>query len=332
MNRELREGRGLSRRAWMQLMGAAMPFAFAAPAAAQALSQRPVRIISAFPAGIGPDVAMRVLGEQMARQGGENLVIEPLPGGNGLIAISALKRARPDGHTLLLVSNAHLSIVPALMPAPYKVEEDMVPVATLYRAPFFLAVKADSHFVDLRQLLAAARAGEGRVSYSVAYIGAAQHLATEVLGHMIGARMLAVPYKDGGLASVARGEVDFNMTVLNSVQPLVEAGKVRILAVTSAQRSELMPEVPTVSEAGGPSGFQAEAFVGLVAPRGTPAAVVEAMNERIARALRAPELIERYRRLGVSVLSSTPARMAALMREDAAQVGEQVRRTGLKAE
>jgi tripartite-type tricarboxylate transporter receptor subunit TctC len=331
----MRWRRGFPRHGFLTLMAATVLVALAvpAPASAQDASKRPVRVVSAFPAGTGPDVAMRLLGEQVAKQGGRHFVIEAIPGGNGVIAVSALKRAPADGNTLLLVSNAHLSIVPALMPnAPYSVQRDMVPVATLYSAPFFLAVSANSGFRNLQELLAKAKAEERGVSYSIAYFGAAQHLGIEVLGNLVGARMLPVPYKDGGLTSVAKGEVDFNMTVLNSVQPFVEAGKVRVLAVSSLQRSELMPDVPTVQEAGGPKGYQAETFVGLMAPRGTPASVIQEANDQIARALRSPELIERYKRAGVSVLSSTPAQMLTLMQDDAARVAEQVRRTGIKVE
>ena len=325
--------RVMNRRALIWLVAATAAFFFMAPSMAQDLSGRHIRIISAFPVGIGPDVTMRALAEQLAKQTGRNYVVDPQPGGNGLIAISAFKQAPADGNTLLLVSNAHLSIVPVLTPnVPYNVQRDFVPVGTLYRAPFFLTVNAESKYRTLRDLFSAAKSGEDRVSYSIAYIGAVQHLGIEMLGKIIGAKMLPVPYKDGGMTSVAKGEVDFSFSVFGSLRPFLESGKLRVLAVSSLQRSELMPEVPTVEEAGGPKSYQLETFVGLVAPRGTPPSVIQAMNEQIARAQRAPELIDRYHRAGVSVLSSTTEQMAALMRDDAARVIEQVRRTGVKAE
>jgi len=314
--------------------GAAL--ATASPAVlSQAFPSKPVRIVSPYPSGITPDIAARVIAERLTKTWGQPVLVEPRPGANGFIAIGAAKKAAPDGHELLLVGQAHLSINPNLFPsAPYDVEKDFAPLSLIYRTPFFITVSTTGPYKSIPDLIAAAKASQKQLSYSSPYVGSPPHLGGALFAFLTGTQMLHVPFKDGAqiYISVANGDVDWALGSIGSTLPLTKAGKIKLLAVATKSRLPDYPDVPTVVEAGGPAGYEVDTWVSLVAPRGTPPELTRRISSDIAAALADGAVRERYRGIGVDPVSNTPAQLTELIRADLKVYGEIVKRAGVKAE
>jgi tripartite-type tricarboxylate transporter receptor subunit TctC len=302
---------------------------------AQAFPTKPVKIVSAYPTGITPDTAARLVAERMSRSLGQSVLIEPRPGGNGFIAIGAAKKGVADGHELLLLGNAHLTINPRVFRSiPYDPEADFVPVSLIYRAPFFIVVSADGPFRTIQDLIAAAKARPESVAYSTPYVGSPPHLGGAMLAALTDTKMQAIHFKEGPqiYTSVANGDVGFSIATVGSAAPLVKAGRLRLLAIAASERLAAQPDVPTVKELGGPVGYEVESWVGFVAPRGTPAEAVRRLGAEVTAALADAELKERYRNLGVEPVSTTSAQMLELIRADLRRTGDVVRRAGIQPE
>lgn len=309
--------------------------AAAGQVAAQAYPIKPIRVISPYPAGLSPDLAMRILADKLSRRLGQQVFIDSRPGGNGFIAINGFKQAPADGHTLLLVSNAHLTMNPYLFKKlPYDPEKDFAAISTIYRAPFFIATSAAGPYQGMGQIVKKAGAAPGTVTYSVPYIGSPPHFGGALLAHLSNTKMTAIPYKDGGQLGIAAstGEVDFTVLTLGSLNPLVKAGKLKIVAVAEPSRSSVAPNVPTVEEAGGPKGVTVESWVGLVALRGTPSEVVQKLNAEITRAMREPDLISHYAEDGIAATAMTPAAMTQMIRDDLKTNAKLLPQIGMQAE
>ena len=316
------------------LAGAAL--AAASPAAlSQAFPSKPVRIVSPYPSGITPDIAARVIAERLTKTWGQPVIVEPRPGANGFIAIGAAKKAAPDGHELLLAGQAHLAINPNLFASvPYDVEKDFAPLSLIYRTPFFIAVSTTGPYKSIPDLIAAAKASQKKLSYSSPYVGSPPHLGGALFAFLTGTQMLHVPFKDGAqiYISVANGDVDWALGSIGSTLPLTKAGKIKLLAVATKSRLPDYPDVPTVTEAGGPAGYEVDTWVSLVAPRGTPPELARRISSDIAAALADGAVRERYRGIGVDPVSNTPAQLAELIRADLKVYSEIVKRAGVKAE
>ncbi len=306
------------------------------PAASpQAFPSKPVRIVSPYPNGLTPDIAVRAVADRLSRTWNQPVIVEPRPGANGFIAIGAAKKAAPDGHELLLAGQAHLSINPNIFPkAPYDAQRDFVPLSQIYRTPFFIAVAAAGPYKNVADLIAAAKASQKKLSYSSPYVGSPPHLGAALFAHLIGAEMVHIPFKDGAqiYISVANGDVDWALGSVGSVLPLLKAGKLKLIAFAQKTRLPDYPDVPTVAEAGGPVGYEVDTWVSLVAPRGTPAELAQRISSDIAAALADATIRERFKGIGVDPVPSSPAQLAELIRSDTKVYGEIVRRTGVKAE
>ena len=300
-----------------------------------AFPSRPVRITSPFPTGLTPDVTLRMVAEKLSRTWNQPVIVEARPGGNGLIAIGALKKASADGHELLLLTNAHLSINPHLLKSPpYNAEADFAPVSTMFTAPFFLVVSATGPYKSIQDLVAAARASPGRITYSSPSVGSIPHLGGAMLAHLTGTQMTAVHFKEGApmFTTIVNGDVSFIVSTAGSAAALIKAGKLRYLAAVRPARYVGEPDVPTVREAGGPPQFDVETWGGVVAPKAVPADVIRRLGADFARALAEPDLRERFRALGFEAKSSTPAEMAALIRSESGRYGELVKKIGITAD
>ncbi|VCU68828.1 Tripartite tricarboxylate transporter family receptor [Pigmentiphaga humi] len=307
----------------------------AAEAHAQAFPTRPVRIITPYPTGLTPDIATRLVAEKLSRYWNQQVVVESRPGGNGFIAITAAAQAPADGHTLLMVGNAHVSINPHLFKKiPYDAERDFTPLSTLYQAPFFLAASADGPYRSVKDIVAAAASDPNRIAYSSPYVGSPPHFGGAVLANLSNTRMLAVQYKEGQqmYAAVANGDVAFSVATIRSFAPLVDAGKLKVLAVAAPKRLPAYPDIPTVEESGGPAGLEVTTWTGLVAPRGVPADIVERISADIARALNEDDVKQRFTADGVMAWPSTPTAMAALLRDEHQTYRDLIKRVGLQAE
>ena len=302
---------------------------------AQTYPNQPVRFISPFPAGSGPDVVGRILGEKLGISWKQPILIDPKPGANGFLAIGAVKQAQPSGYELLLADVGHLSISPSLFKKlPYDPKTDFVPVAGVYRTSFFIVVGANSPYQNVKELLAAAAAKPGKITYGSNSVGGPLHLGAAQVEAASNTKMMHVPYKEISqlYAAVSTGEVDWAIGSLASAGPLFKAGKVKLIAIADSVRSTALPNVPTIEEAAGLKGVEARTWVVLMAPKGTPAIVVDTINRGMAAALKQPDVVEKFSGFGFVPFITTPTAITTMIDKDTAIYAEMVKRTGASAD
>ncbi len=282
----------------------------ALPAQAQsAFPNKPVTLTTAFAAGSGPDAVLRQVGDKLSKLWGQPVVINNRPGGGGFIAIEAVRRLPADGYNLLQLDSEHLAALPLLYKSRNFVTlENFDPVAILFRTPFLVAVPTDSKWKDMRDLVAAAKANPGKMSFGSWGVGSPGHLAGEQLELQMGLDMAHVAYREVSqlFTSVATGEPAWSMASIPSSQGVFKAGKIRYLAVAAPKRIAQMPDVPTVQEAGGPASFDINSFVSLVAPKGIPADVAAKINADVQKVLADPEVKSRYDTFAFEALNWSP--------------------------
>ncbi|MDF3837210.1 tripartite tricarboxylate transporter substrate binding protein [Cupriavidus basilensis] len=313
----------------------ALPAALAAgavPAAAGSYPTQPVRLVVPFPPAGGTDVMARLVFNKVGMATHWNVVVENRAGAGGNIGMDAVAKARPDGYTLGMGQTANLAINPTLYPRmPYDAVKDFAPVALVSAQPLVLIVRKDAPYKTLADLVAA---GKGKqLSMASAGTGTVGHLTGEMFARRTGIRMLHVPYKGASpaLTDLLGGQTDLYFATPPIALPMIKAGKLRALAVTSAKRLPLLADVPTVIE-GGYAGFQAEDWKALVAPAGTPAEVVRRVNEEINKAIAQPDTIARMREEGSEPRGGSPAELAAFIKAENTRWGTIVRQSGAKAE
>jgi tripartite-type tricarboxylate transporter receptor subunit TctC len=317
------------------LVAALLFTASVAPAHAQTFPSKPVRITAAFSAGAAPAVFTRVVADKLSKLWGQPVIVESKPGASGFIAIEAVKSASADGHELIVVSDAHVAINPSLYKKlPYDPEKDLVPVAMFYHTPFYIAVASNGPYPSVPALVAAAKAKPEAVSYGSSYVGSPSHLGAAEFEALTGTKMVHVPYKDQSqmYVGIANGDVGWAFTTLGSALPLIQAGRIKLIAVAAPQRTKAQPDVPTLAEAGGPDGMKVAAWLAVMAPRGTPPAVVRKINEDVNRVLADPEVVAQLANFGFDGAAETPEQFADEIRADAAKYRELVRRTGATAD
>jgi len=304
-------------------------------ALAQPFPTKNVRLDAPFSAGAAPVTFTRIIADKLSKTWSQPVIVEPKPGGSGFLAIEALKNAPADGHELLVASNAHVAINPALYSKlPYDPEKDLVPVAMFYRTPFFIVVKVDGPYQSVPALIAAAKANPGTVSYGSSYVGSPSHLGSAEFEFRTGTKMIHVPFRDQSqmYVGIANGDIGWAFSTLGSALPLIQAGKIKILAIAAKERLKTLSDVPTLEEAGGPAGLEVDSWLGLMAPRGTPSEAIRRINAEVNRALADPEVLEQMRKLGFEPAPGTPEQFARVIASDARRYGEIVRRTGARAD
>ncbi|RZT39204.1 Bug family tripartite tricarboxylate transporter substrate binding protein [Cupriavidus agavae] len=298
---------------------------------ADTFPSRAVRLISPFPAGSGPDAVSRLLGERLGKEWGQPVIVDSRPGGNGFIAMEAGKRAPATGHELVVADVGHLAINPGLFKRlPYDPRRDFVPVTGLYRTAFFIVVSQQSQIRTVPDLIAAARKAPDAVTYGSWAVGSSGHLGAAQLEAATGTQMLHAPYKDTAqlYTAVANGEVTWALGTYATAGPLIQAGKLRVLAVADSVRSPVLPNVPTLAEAGGPAGVEASSWVALLAPAATPPATVTAIGRAVRTALGDPEVKAKLATFGFTPAGSTSEDVAGWMAHDSQRYTELIRRTG----
>lgn len=314
----------------------ALALAVAVPAAqAQAFPAQPVRIISPFPAGSGPDVIGRIIGERMGAAWKQSVVMDARPGANGFLAANAVKQAQPTGYDLLLADVGHLSISPSLFKnLPYDPKADFVPVGGVYRASFFMVVAANSPIKSVKDLAAAAAASPGKITYGSNSVGGPLHLGATQVESVTGTKMVHVPYKEISqlYLAVSTGEVDWAMGSLASTGPLLKAGKLRLIAIADTARSTVQPTVPTFEESGGPKPIVVRSWVALLAPKGTPATTIGILNKSLNDVLQQPEVVDRFLQFGFVPYAIAPTELASLINSETIFYADMVKRTGANAE
>jgi tripartite-type tricarboxylate transporter receptor subunit TctC len=303
-------------------------------AAAELLSSRPISIIIPFTPGASADTLQRIVNKKVSENTGQTLVVESRPGGGGAIAAAAVKQAPPDGHTLFQANAAtHAANVSLYATLPYDPIKDFRPITLMWSFPQLLAVPLDSPARSVSELVALAKSKSGGLSFASQGSGSGGHLLGEMLKARTGANMVHIPYRGAGPAALdlATGRVDFFFVSYSSLLSFLQAGKVRVLAVTSPQRVPALPDVPTIAEAGF-AGIEIDTWFGLVAPAGTSDAVIGKLNAAFVQAVRAPDVAKQMADQGADAVTSTPAEFAAFIAAQTERVGKIVRTVGVKAE
>jgi len=307
----------------------------AGPALAQPWPAKPVRIVVAYPAGGGIDVMARQLAERLGAAWGQPVVVENKPGANTIVAADSVAKSAPDGYSVLMTTDATFSINPHLYARlPFDTERDFVPVTMLVLLQQLLVANPATPFNDLKGLIAAAKAKPGSINYASYGSGSQPHLAGEMLKHQAGIDLVHVPYKGISLAvpAVIAGEVQLTFAGIATSSAPLKAGRIKALAIGGAQRSPLLPQVPTFAELGYPE-VETHAWFGLFMPAGAPREAIARLYQDTSRLLQDPEfrqkqLIDR----GYEVVGSSPEAFAAYIRKDSESRGRAVKISGAKAE
>jgi tripartite-type tricarboxylate transporter receptor subunit TctC len=306
----------------------------ACAAAAQEWPSRPMRLIVPFAPGGATDIPARLLAPKLQDALGQPVIIENRTGAGGIIGMQAGAQAAPDGYTLLMATNAEIVMHPSIYPKlPYDPLKDLAPVSIIVESPMLLVVPPESPFHTVADLLAAAKAKPGALTFSTAGTGSTSHVLTEMMAQQAHVQFLHVPYKGGAPAStaVSTGEVNFALLNLGSAINFVKGGKAKALAVTSGQRNPSFPDWPTAIEAGIP-GFNEHIWIGMAVPAGTPRPIVERLSTEIAKALRAPDVRERLVQLGNDPLGTTPEEAAARIKREFPKYAAAIKAANIKAE
>jgi tripartite-type tricarboxylate transporter receptor subunit TctC len=297
-----------------------------ADAAAQSYPSKPIRLIVPFASGGGGDGALRPLAPGMSAALGQQVVIDNRGGAGGIIGMEMAARSAPDGYTLAMAS-AGFTAMPGLYKSlPFDPVRDFTGIIVAESGSYLLVVNPAMAWKSVGDLIAAAKARPGQFAYASAGSGSSIHLAGELFKSMAGVDITHVPYKGAGpaIVDVVSGQVPLMFASALNALSLVNAGKLRALAVTTAKRSTLAPELPTVAESGLP-GFEVAGWYGFVAPAKTPPAIVHKLNAAIHRALASPELVERLRALGLEPLGGSPAEADSLIRDEVARWSRVIR-------
>jgi tripartite-type tricarboxylate transporter receptor subunit TctC len=315
-------------------LAAALLAAVAATApCAQDFPTRPVRVIVPFSPGGAVDGPMRVIAQELGKRWGQQVVVENKPGAGATIGSEMVAKAAPDGYTLLLASQTNAISATLYTKLPFDPVEDFTPITLIGREPGVLVVNPAFPPKTFQEFVAYVKARPGQVDYASSGNGSGQHLFMALLASMTGMKLTHVPYKGSGQATtdLLGGQIMVSIPGSAGMVGHIKAGKLRPLAVTGATRSPQLPDVPTVMEAGVP-GYEAYVWMGLLAPRGTPAAIVEKIQRDVVAALQTNEVKGYMATAGIEVVGSTPAEFGAFFRAERAQWAKVVRETGAKAD
>ena len=308
-------------------------FAVAQPAAAQSWPAKPVRIIVPFATGGPADVYARFLAQRLPDELGQSFVVDNRPGAGSVIGTDAVAKAAPDGYTLLLMSNTH-TVNESLIPnKPFALMRDFVAVAPINYSDLVLVANPAMPATSVKDLLAQAKAKPGKFNYASSGNGTPYHMAGELFKAMAGVSLVHIPYRgsSGARTDVIGGQVDVMFDAITTMTEQVRGGKVKALATTGKQRSEVMPDVPTMNEAG-VSGYEASIWLGVMAPRGTPKDVVDKLNAAISKIVGQAEVKQAWSKQGAVPLVMTPDAFDKYARDDIAKWERVIRTANIKVD
>jgi tripartite-type tricarboxylate transporter receptor subunit TctC len=314
---------------------AAALLALLLPAIAPAQTAYPlkaVRIVVPFPAGGGTDVVVRMLAPRLSEALGQQIIVDNRGGAGGTIGTELVARSPPDGYTVLAGTIGGLAVSPALNPKlGYDTLRDLAPVTQLVNVSYLLTLHPSVPAKSIRELLALAKARPGRLNYGSAGTGTGPHLAGELMNLMAGVKFVHVPYKGSGPAQTAlmSGEVDLNFENMLLVLPHIKSGRLRPIAATGETRSKLLPEMPTVAEAGLP-GYSASGWYGMMAPAAVPKDIIGKLNSEVVRVLRMPEIADRLNSMAAEPAPGTPAQFGAFVRSEIGKWAKVVKAANMK--
>lgn len=291
------------------------------PALAQDFPTRPIRMIVPYAPGGNVDISARIVGPVLSELLGQPVVVDNRPGGGGNVGAAMVAKAQADGHTLLVGSSGPLAINPVVYKdMPYDSLKDFAPVSRVQSVTLVVLAHQKFPVNSVRELIDRARAQPGKVIVASAGTGTTNHFAIELFANMTGTKLLHVPYKGSGpaLTELLGGQVNVMFDQLTSSMGFIREGRLKILAVTAAERVSALPNVPTLAESGVP-GYEASTFLGILAPAATPPAVVNRLNAAIRKVLDMPAIQERFRSLGTDPGASSPQEFAAIIRNELAK-------------
>ncbi len=313
------------------ILSLALALCIPAQVLAQAWPAKPVRLIVPFPPGGSTDIVARIVAQKVSERLGQSLVVENRGGAGGTVGTEAAAKAPKDGYTLTVASTSTHVVAPSVyLKLGYDPVKDFAPVSLIAVSPYLLVVNPSLEAKSLKDLIALAKARPGRLNYASAGTGSTTHLSMEMLKNAAGVYIVHIPYNGNGPAgsAVVAGQVEVLFGSLPAVLPFVRSGRVRALAVGTPVRSPSLPEVPTVAESGFP-GFDASLWLAIMAPTGTPGAVVERLNTELRAVIGNPETADMLSKAGAEPLLSSPAELAALVRDGVAKYAKIVKQAGV---
>jgi tripartite-type tricarboxylate transporter receptor subunit TctC len=312
-------------------LAAALAFA-AGPStnAGAAYPDRPIRVIVPLAPGGGSDYTARFIGQRLAERIGQSVIVDNRPGASGIVGTELVAKANPDGYTLLLAYSTHAQSAQLFKSLPYDPIKDFAPVTEVIATPLVMLIHPSVPAKTVKEFIAYAKANAGKLNYGSSGPGSSPHLTTELLDSMAGIRMTHVPYKGVAQYITAEigNEVQFSFSNMFTTMPHWKSGRLRMLATSGPRRSEAIPDIPTVAEAGVP-GFESLTWYGYLAPAKTPRAAIDRLQKEIAAIVNTPEVRKTLVEQGNDPLANTPAEFGRIMREDAAKWGAIGRKLGV---
>ncbi len=303
------------------------------PALGQGYPSKPIRLVVGVPPGGTTDVVARIVGQKLAEQLGQPVVIDNRGGAGGNIGAEAVAKAAPDGYTLFLAVIGTMAINPSLYrDMPFDTLRDFAPISQLTSMPQVMLVHPSIPAKSVREFIAYAKSRPGKIDFASGGNGTATHLAGELFKAMSGTDLVHVPYKGNGpaMTDLVSGRVAVMFDQVFTGLPFVRSGKLRALGVTTARRSPAAPDIPTIAESGLP-GYDVTTWHGLVAPAGTPREIVNRLHDEVVKALNSPEVRERFAANGIDPVSSTPEEFGAFMKAEIKKWSETVKAAGVTA-
>ena len=318
---------------WLAAGACAAGLLQALPAAAQNYPTRPVKIIVPFAVGGPADVFARFLAQRLPEQLGQPFVVENRPGAGAVIGTDLVAKAPPDGYTLLLMSNTHTVNETLLASKPYDLERDFVAVAPINSSDLVLVAHPGVAANNVKDIVRLAKERPGKLTYASSGTGTPYHMAGELFKSMTDSKILHIPYKgsSGARTDLLGGQVDMMFDAVTTMTEQVKAGKVKAIATTGKARSAVLPEVPTLDESGVP-GYEATIWLGLLAPKGTPAAVVNRLNEAVSNIVSQPDVQQAWARQGAAAMVMKAQAFDKYVRDDVAKWAKVIKAANIKAD
>ena len=300
---------------------------------AQAFPDRPIRMLVPAPAGSSLDLLARTIGDKLKDTLGQPMIVENKPAAGGTVATSEVARAAPDGYTLLLGFNGPLATGPLLQKLPYDVARDLAPVIITTSQPNVLAINAQLPVKNVTELIAYAKANPGKLNFASVGNGSSSHLTGELLKASAGVDIVHVPFNGSPPAVTAtiQGETQMMFAVMQPLQAQIQAGKLRAIAVTTSKRFPLLPDLPTIAEAGFP-GFEALAWNGILAPAATPKPIIARLNAEINAVLKMPDVVQKLNAAGFDIIGGPPEDLSLLIKDEALRWAPVIKKNGIKVD
>jgi tripartite-type tricarboxylate transporter receptor subunit TctC len=294
---------------------------------------RPIRFVVPFAPGGTPDIQARLIAEPLRERLGTPVVVDNRPGANGIVAMEIVSRALADGYTIIIGTVGNWAVHPHLSKLSYDVLKDFAPIIHIATSPGVLVVNPALPINSVKDLIAAAKASPGKLNYGSAGIGGFGHVCAELFAVMTQTKFTHVPYKSSvtAMTETATGQIQVLFNSIVQTTPHIKSGRLRALATTGAERADVLPELPTVAEAGVP-GYENSTWSAIGAPAHTPPAIVRRLNSEIAGILAVPDVHERFKALGSTVTAGSPEDQRAILKKELAKYGRLVKEAGIKSE